>query len=51
MVVRQVFLGCSRDYTVEARGSTQLWVLIAADEKIEEQSAVWLHCRRTAVGR
>jgi len=42
-VVRQVFLGGSRDYMVEAKDGTQLRVLTAADENIPQGSAVWLH--------
>jgi iron(III) transport system ATP-binding protein len=42
-VVRQVFLGGTRDYMVEAKDGTQLRVLTAAGENIPEGSAVWLH--------
>src|SRR5690349_2126642 len=42
-VVRQVFLGGSRDYMVEAKDGTQLRVLTAAGENIPQGSAVWLH--------
>ena len=42
-VVRQVFLGGSRDYMVEAKDGTQLRVLTGADENIPQGSAVWLH--------
>ena len=42
-VVRQVFLGGTRDYMVEAKDGTQLRVLTAAVENIPEGSAVWLH--------
>ena len=42
-VVRQVFLGCSRDYMVEAKDGTQLRVVTAAGENIAQGSAVWLH--------
>jgi iron(III) transport system ATP-binding protein len=42
-VVRQVFLGGSRDYMVEAANGTQLRVLTSAAESIPQGSAVWLH--------
>jgi len=42
-VVRQVFLGGTRDYMVEAKDGTQLRVLTAAGENIPEGSTVWLH--------
>ena len=42
-VVRQVFLGGSRDYMVEAGDGTQLRVLTTAGENIPQGSAVWLH--------
>jgi iron(III) transport system ATP-binding protein len=42
-VVRQVFLGGSRDYMVEAKDGTQLRVLTAAGENIPQGAAVWLH--------
>jgi iron(III) transport system ATP-binding protein len=42
-VVRQVFLGGSRDYMVEAKDGTQLRVLTAAGENIAQGSTVWLH--------
>jgi iron(III) transport system ATP-binding protein len=42
-VVRQVFLGGTRDYMVEARDGTQLRVLTGAAENIPQGSAVWLH--------
>ena len=42
-VVRQVFLGGSRDYMVEAKDGTQLRVLTAAGENIPQGDAVWLH--------
>jgi len=42
-VVRQVFLGASRDYMVEAKDGTQLRVVTAAGESIPQGSAVWLH--------
>ena len=40
---RQVFLGSSRDYMVEAADGTQLRVVTAAAENIAPGSAVWLH--------
>jgi iron(III) transport system ATP-binding protein len=42
-VVRQVFLGDSRDYMVEAKDGTQLRVITAAEENIPQGSSVWLH--------
>jgi len=42
-VIRQVFLGGSRDYMVETGDGTQLRALTAADDKISPGSAVWLH--------
>ncbi len=42
-IVRQVFLGGSRDYMVEAKDGTQLRVVTAAGESIPQGSAVWLH--------
>src|SRR5262249_53061847 len=42
-VVRQVFLGGTRDYMVEAKDGTQLRVLTAAGENIPQGSAIWLH--------
>ena len=42
-VVRQVFLGDSRDYMVETSDGTQLRALTAPEEKISPGSAVWLH--------
>ena len=41
-VVRQVFLGSSRDYMVEAGDGTQLRVVTEADESIAPGSTVWL---------
>jgi len=41
-VARQVFLGGSRDYMVEASDGTQLRVLTPAGESIAQGSAVWL---------
>ncbi len=43
IVVRQVFLGDSRDYMVEAKDGTQLRTLTAAEENIPQGSNVWLH--------
>jgi iron(III) transport system ATP-binding protein len=42
-VVRQVFLGDSRDYMVEAKDGSQLRALTAAEENIPQGSAVWLY--------
>jgi iron(III) transport system ATP-binding protein len=42
-VTRQVFLGGSRDYMVEARDGTQLRVLTGAAENIAQGSQVWLY--------
>jgi iron(III) transport system ATP-binding protein len=42
-VVRQVFLGDSRDYMVEVKDGTQLRVVTAAEENIPQGSAVWLY--------
>jgi iron(III) transport system ATP-binding protein len=42
-VVRQVFLGASRDYLVEAPDGTQLRVVAAATENIPCGTSVWLH--------
>jgi iron(III) transport system ATP-binding protein len=42
-VVRQVFLGGSRDYMVETGDGTQLRVLAPASSNIPQGSAVWLH--------
>jgi iron(III) transport system ATP-binding protein len=41
-VVRQVFLGASRDYMVEAGDGTQLRIVTKADDSIAPGSAVWL---------
>jgi iron(III) transport system ATP-binding protein len=41
-IVRQVFLGGSRDYMVEIDGGAQLRVVTAADVSIPQGSAVWL---------
>jgi iron(III) transport system ATP-binding protein len=42
-VIRQVFLGGSRDYMVELKGGTQLRVLTQAEQSIDPGSQVWLH--------
>jgi iron(III) transport system ATP-binding protein len=53
-VVRQVFLGGSRDYMVEVAGGTQLRVITSAGANMSQGSAVWLHlqpeCCRALVG-
>jgi iron(III) transport system ATP-binding protein len=41
-VVRQVFLGSSRDYMVEAADGTQLRIVTDADASVEPGAAVWL---------
>jgi iron(III) transport system ATP-binding protein len=41
-VLRQVFLGSSRDYMVEAGDGTQLRIVTAAEESIAPGSPVWL---------
>ena len=41
-VVRQVFLGDSRDYMVEVKDGTQLRVVTSAGENVPQGSAVWL---------
>ncbi len=41
-VVRQVFLGGSRDYMVEFKDGTQLRVVTAASESLPQGSAVYL---------
>src|SRR3954466_3879210 len=41
-VVRQVFLGDSRDYMVEVADGTQLRIVTSAGESIPQGSAVWL---------
>ncbi len=41
-VVRQVFLGGSRDYMVEAKDGSQLRVVTAAEQNIAQGSSVWL---------
>jgi iron(III) transport system ATP-binding protein len=42
-VVRQVFLGSSRDYMVAVSGETQLRVVASAAENIPQGASVWLH--------
>jgi iron(III) transport system ATP-binding protein len=42
-VVRQVFLGASRDYLVEVPDGTQLRVVASAAENIPQGSSVWLY--------
>lgn len=42
IVVRNVFLGHSRDYMVEIRDGTQLRVVTAPDENIPQGSGVWV---------
>jgi iron(III) transport system ATP-binding protein len=42
-VVRQVFLGASRDYLVQVQDGTQLRAVVAAAESIAQGSPVWLH--------
>jgi iron(III) transport system ATP-binding protein len=42
-VVRQVFLGSSRDYMVEVAGGTQLRVVTSPGEDVPQGSTVWLH--------
>ena len=42
-VIRQVFLGGSRDYMVEAADGTQLRVTAPPEQSIPPGSAVWLH--------
>ena len=42
-VLRQVFLGGTRDYMVELPGGAQLRVLTQADTSVPPGSAVWLH--------
>jgi iron(III) transport system ATP-binding protein len=41
-VARQVFLGGSRDYMVEARDGTQLRIVTPAQDNIPQGSSVWL---------
>ena len=42
-VMRQVFLGSSRDYMVEVAGGTQLRVVTSAGDDVPQGSDVWLH--------
>ncbi|MBX6427181.1 MAG: ABC transporter ATP-binding protein [Variibacter sp.] len=42
-VIRQVFLGGSRDYMVELPGGAQLRVVTQAEQSVPPGSAVWLH--------
>src|SRR5262245_31063872 len=42
-VVRQVFLGSSRDYMVQVADGTQLRVVTSAAESIPQGASVWLH--------
>jgi iron(III) transport system ATP-binding protein len=42
-IVRQVFLGGSRDYMVEVAGGTQLRVVTSAAENIAQGAAVFIH--------
>jgi iron(III) transport system ATP-binding protein len=42
-VIRQVFLGNSRDYMVEAADGTQLRVITSPAENIAQGAAVWLY--------
>jgi iron(III) transport system ATP-binding protein len=42
-VVRQVFLGSTRDYMVEAADGTQLRVVASASENIPQGAPVWLY--------
>ncbi len=43
MVMRQVFLGNSRDYMVQLADGTQLRVVTSPEENIAQGSSVWLH--------
>jgi iron(III) transport system ATP-binding protein len=42
-VIRQVFLGSSRDYMVEAADGTQIRVVASPAEDVAPGSSVWLH--------
>jgi len=42
-VVRQVFLGSSRDYMVETADGTQLRVVASTAENVPQGASVWLH--------
>ena len=41
--MRQVFLGSSRDYMVEAADGTQFRVVASPAENVAPGSSVWLH--------
>src|SRR4029077_1209366 len=43
IVVRQGFLGASRDYLVEVGDGTQLRVVAPAWENVPQGASVWLH--------
>ena len=43
MVIRQVFLGNSRDYMVQLGDGTQLRVVTPPEENIAQGASVWLH--------
>ena len=54
-VMRQVFLGGSRDYLVEVDGGTQLRVIASTAQTWSSGSTVWLHlppecCQGALVG-
>jgi iron(III) transport system ATP-binding protein len=42
-VVRQVFLGASRDYLVEVADGTQLRVVTPSEDAVPPGEKVWLH--------
>jgi iron(III) transport system ATP-binding protein len=42
-VVRQVYLGSSREYMVALADNTQLRVVTTAGENIPQGASVWLH--------
>jgi iron(III) transport system ATP-binding protein len=42
-VIRQVYLGASRDYLVEAPDGTQMRVVASAAENIPQGASVWLY--------
>jgi iron(III) transport system ATP-binding protein len=42
-VVRQVFLGSTRDYMVEIAGGAQLRIVTSPEDNVAEGSSVWLH--------
>ena len=50
-VVRQVFLGGSRDYMVEVEDGTQLRVITAAAEDMPPGTACGCNCRRSTAAR